>query len=561
MNYRFHSIMFRHEALGGTAFRHKPNGKGRLKYPTFVDVGFFSPGVLEGENQPGAELRSMFNARFDRVWFSGSAGILIAGARNFLTAVRTFQDNEQTDGIVLDSCSETVIDGPRIDGLAGKSGDGIRLANSSNITIRNASFEGKDGRSCIRIENSSNITLDNCNMGGGPQAYVQSASSDTNTSSTTRTATFSSAQTAGNANIVAIGVVLINTAVSSVTDSKGNSYSRITSKANGSVSNLEIWAATNIAVATAGSNTVTVTLSSANTYWAIGVLEYGWVSSVDVFAQDVGSGTSANSGSATTTAEGDVVIGAYISSSNDAGGAGSGFAQRIFTSNNHLQVEDMVAGSAGSYSAINPMSASGDWNEAMVALKRDWVALKRDWAALWITGNSENIRIEGGRINVHDITGVRIDGGARSIRGRAIEFSQSSAAAMGSYLNIDPSVPDVRIESFTGTDARVEFAQTVGAALMRGSTVLLRRWEGVRVSGAVTIEDIKQGEDGDGPSVGLASPGRRVALFLSSGAVTVASGGTSKIRLITGTAWTPPGDAMIELVFDGQLWCELGRNG
>ena len=40
------------------------------------------------------------------------------------------------------------------------------------MSIRNSSFEGKRGRSCIRIEDSANITLDNCNMGGGPFADV-----------------------------------------------------------------------------------------------------------------------------------------------------------------------------------------------------------------------------------------------------------------------------------------------------------------------------------------------------------------------------------------------------
>src|SRR5262249_46822891 len=136
----------------------------------------FSLGVLggmtPGANPPVAELRSMFNSRLERVWFSGSAGMLITGSRNFLTAVRTFQDRQQTDGIVLDPGGETVICGPRLDGLAGHVGDGIRLVNSSNITICNTSFEGKRGRSCIRVENSSNVTLDNCNMGGTPLAAV-----------------------------------------------------------------------------------------------------------------------------------------------------------------------------------------------------------------------------------------------------------------------------------------------------------------------------------------------------------------------------------------------------
>jgi hypothetical protein len=50
-----------------------------------------------------------------------------------------------------------------------------------------------------------------------------------------------------------------------------------------------------------------------------------------------------------------------------------------------------------------------------------------------------------------------------------------------------------------------------------------------------------------------------VVLFLSGGAVTVASG--AKIRLINGLDRTPAGEAMIELVFNGMHWCELGRNG
>jgi len=281
---------------------------------------------------------------------------LITGSRNCLTAVKTFLDGQQTDGIVLAPCSETVIDVPRIDGLRGNGGDGIRLVDSSNITLRNTSFEGKNGRSCIRIENSSNITLDNCNMGGAPAANVE-------------------------------------------------------------------------------------------------------------------------------------------------------------------------------------------------------------YAALWITGNSKNIRIDGGLINVFDIAGIRIDAGSRSVRGRAIEFGQSSGAAMTTFLNVAPAAADIRIETFTGTDAGVEFAQTVGKALFRGTTLLLQRWEDLRVTGLHTIENIAQGDDGDGPSFGSASAGRRVTLFLSGGAVTVASGLPSAIRLSSGVAWTPPGDAMLELVFDGALWWEVARNG
>jgi hypothetical protein len=302
----------------------------------------------------------MNNSCLQRVTVYGSGGLLVSGNRNLLSAISLSQDTQQINGIVLETCSEVIVDMPHLLSLATTTGDGVRITNSSLISIRNATFEGaggpvKQGRSCIRIENSQNVLIDNCAMGSIAPAVT-----------------------------------------------------------------------------------------------------------------------------------------------------------------------------------------------------------------LWITGNSENIRIEGGAINVHDSVGIQVDAGGRSVRGRAIAFSQASGSAMGpggTFLKIDPSVPDVRIEVFTSTDARVEFAQTVGPADFRGTIVLLQRWTDVSVTGTQTITDIVQGNDADGPSFAPVSKGRRVMLFLSGGAVTIASGSSSNIVLSGGVDWTPPGPAMIEVVFDGTVWRELVRSG
>ena len=176
-------------------------------------------------------------------------------------------------------------------------------------------------------------------------------------------------------------------------------------------------------------------------------------------------------------------------------------------------------------------------------------------------GTSDNIRIDGGRINVFDVTGLRIDPGGRSIHGHGIQFPQSSGAAALSFPVIDAAAPDIRLELITGTDARVELAHTVGPAAARGTTLLLQRWHDLFVADVSTIEHIMQGTGDDGPGLADAPAGRRVTLFLSGGVTTVASGSPSTIRLVGNAAWTPAGAAILSLVFDGALWWETARNG
>jgi len=82
---------------------------------------------------------------------------------------------------------------------------------------------------------------------------------------------YPSAQTAGNLNIVVVGWNDSTSAVSSITDSKGNTYLRAVGPTVGTKLTQSIYYAKNIA---AGTNTVSVTFNTAVLYPDVRVLEY-----------------------------------------------------------------------------------------------------------------------------------------------------------------------------------------------------------------------------------------------------------------------------------------------
>ena len=117
-----------------------------------------------------------------------------------------------------------------------------------------------------------------------------------------------SAQTAGNLNIVVVGWNDTTSAVSSVTDSKGNTYLRAVGPTAGTALTQSIYFAKNIA---AGSNTVTVTFNKAANYPDVRALEYSGAdiaNPLDVTAAAVGTGLAASSGPASTTSLNEVIF-------------------------------------------------------------------------------------------------------------------------------------------------------------------------------------------------------------------------------------------------------------
>jgi hypothetical protein len=190
----------------------------------------------------------------------------------------------------------------------------------------------------------------------------------TSTSAVSSLATaYPSAQTAGNLNIVVVGWNDTASAVSSVTDSRGNTYTRAIGPTAGTALTQSIYYAKNVA---AGSNTVTVTFNKAAAYPDVRVLEYSGADKanpLDVTAAAVGTGLAANSGSASTTSLNELIFGAGMTF--DAYNApGSGFANRVITNFGDI-VEDATVTSTGLYGATASLRASAPWVMQMAAFR------------------------------------------------------------------------------------------------------------------------------------------------------------------------------------------------
>ena len=197
--------------------------------------------------------------------------------------------------------------------------------------------------------------------GGGGIAFVQSNSAPTTFQPTLRTvaATFTVGQRAGNLNVVAMGWGDTTSLVSTVTDSRGNTYTQAGGTTTGSGLRQAIYYAKNIAT---GSNTVTVTFNQAAAYPDLRILEYSGLdpsNPLDVTAAGVGTGTLATSAAANTTAANELIFGAG-SNGDGFSGAGAGFTLRMINYYGNL-AEDKTVSSTGSYNVSAPLQKSTVW--------------------------------------------------------------------------------------------------------------------------------------------------------------------------------------------------------
>ena len=194
-----------------------------------------------------------------------------------------------------------------------------------------------------------------------PPAFVQVKAATPQTNQSSVAVTYTGAQTAGNTNIVAIGWNNATSNITSVTDSAGNTYQLAVPTARGSGVSQAIYYAKNIKAAAAGTNTVTATFNTATPYVDVRALEYSGLDPVnpfDVGASASGTGTSANSGTVTTTAANALIFGAGITTGGFST-AGTNFTTRIITVPDADIAQDRIVTAAGAYSATAPVS--GAW--------------------------------------------------------------------------------------------------------------------------------------------------------------------------------------------------------
>jgi hypothetical protein len=128
-----------------------------------------------------------------------------------------------------------------------------------------------------------------------------------------------------------------------------------------------IYYAKNIA---AGSNTVTVKFNQAAAYPDVRIAEYSGLdptSPLDVTAAGTGNGTSASSGSATTTSANELIFGSGTTTGTTFTAAGSGFTTRVVNIYGNM-AEDKTVSSTGS-NAATATNSGGYWVLQMATFK------------------------------------------------------------------------------------------------------------------------------------------------------------------------------------------------
>jgi Galactose oxidase-like, Early set domain/IPT/TIG domain len=257
--------------------------------------------------------------------------------------------------------------------MGGTSATGVTVLNSTTITATTLAHAAGAVSVVVTNSDAQAGTLPNgytytTGTGGGPIAFVQINAATPQTPSGSIILSYPLAQTAGNLNILAVGWNDTTSTVTSVSDSRGNTYSQAGTTISGTGLRQAIYFAKNIL---AGSNTVTVSFNQAAAYVDVRILEYSGLdptNPLDATAGAAGSTSSPNSGAATTTSSNHLIFGAGIT----AGGfiaAGTGFTLRIITSPNRDIAEDQLGTSAGSYSVSAPLSASSAWVMQMATFR------------------------------------------------------------------------------------------------------------------------------------------------------------------------------------------------
>jgi fibronectin type 3 domain-containing protein len=203
-------------------------------------------------------------------------------------------------------------------------------------------------------------------------SYVQSNYATPQSNQSAVSVAFSTAQSAGDLNVVVIGWNDTTATIASVSDSAGNAYFLAVGPAQVSGTLTQsIYYAKNIAAAAANSNVVTVKFNGSAFSADIRILEYSGldpVSPFDVASSATGTSSSSTSPSFTTTNANDLLLGANIVVSLTTG-PGSGFTKRILTIPDGDIAEDWIVTATGSYSASAPLSSSAAWIMQLVAFK------------------------------------------------------------------------------------------------------------------------------------------------------------------------------------------------
>src|SRR5439155_1408405 len=190
---------------------------------------------------------------------------------------------------------------------------------------------------------------------------------------TAPTVPFTSAQSAGDLNVIVVGWNDTTAQVQSVTDTVGNVYLlAVGPTVNPAFASQAIYYARNIQSASAGANVVSVVFNQPAQNPDIRIAEYRGLdvtNPVDVTAAAQGNSTSSSTGAVPTTNANDLLVGANMVLLGQTNGPGPSFTNRVITAPDSDILEDRIVTATGSYTASAPLSTSGPWIMQMVAFR------------------------------------------------------------------------------------------------------------------------------------------------------------------------------------------------
>ncbi len=254
--------------------------------------------------------------------------------------------------------------------LGGTAATSVVVVSSTEITATTAAHAAGVVNVVVTNSNGQSGTLTNgyTYTSSGTIMFVQVASGPPTIqpSNTSVAVAYAYTQTAGNLNIVVVGWGDTTSSISSVSDTKGNTYTRAVGPTTNTGLQESVYYAKNIV---GGNNKVTVNFNEAAAYPDVRILEYSGLdptSPLDVTAAATGNGTGASSGSAATTSANELIFGAG-NSANHYTAAGSGFTERVINIYGSI-AEDKVVTSSGS-NAATAANSGGFWVMQMATFK------------------------------------------------------------------------------------------------------------------------------------------------------------------------------------------------
>ena len=247
----------------------------------------------------------------------------------------------------------------------------VLYANSCNSVAQNLNDPGTATlRACSA---AGTVPANSCECA----PYVQGNEADVAAGTNSASLVYSSAQNAGDFNLVVVNW-RGSAQISSLTDSSGNTYSLLGGSADVLASGAQsvsqaTYYASNIAAAT--SNTVTVSFSGSPSGIKMRLAEYRGIdpkTPIDVTTSASGTGTASDSGWVTTTNPNDLLVGIELTGSTTLVTPAPGYSVRQLDSGTGVGTDligDEFVSTAGAYHASASSAASSWWLMQLMALR------------------------------------------------------------------------------------------------------------------------------------------------------------------------------------------------